>query len=124
MSRVLTLSSYSPQDYPKCIHFDRRVTSCFMKMFLLVFEESADGHTNISALTQFGILVCHFLGNIRRHFEDMWNLGVCDFFNCLKNVKTCMKPSILGMISTKKQQFLTFYWQQYIFLSCAQINIF
>ena len=90
MSTVLTLSSYSPQDYPKFIHFDRQVTNCFMKMCLLISRVCRWSHQHLSS-DQVWDFVCHFLGNIRRHSEDMWTLGVCDFFNCLKNVKSCIE---------------------------------
>ena len=74
-------------------------------MYLLVFQESADGHTSISAQIQFCVfLYVKSLATLEDLFEDMWTLGVCDFFNCLKNVKTFIEIIHLRDNFYKKKQ--------------------
>ena len=70
------------------------------------------------------MLICHF----SRRSDVLWrnlNTGVCYMLFYQKMWKTCMKSSILEMISNKKGSIFNFYWQNYIFFYiCAQINIF
>ena len=89
-SRVLILVQMSSRLSKVSPDFDRQVTNCFMKMCLLISRVCRWSHQHLSSDPVWDF-VCHFLGNIRRHSEDMWTLGVCDFFNCLKNVKSCIE---------------------------------
>ena len=59
-------------------------------------------------------LICHF----SRRSDVLWrnlNTGVCYMLFYQKMWKTCMKSSILEMISNKKESIFNFYWQNYIF---------
>ena len=78
-SRVLILVQMSSRLPKVSPDFDRQVTSCFIKMYLLLFEESRDDHTSISALTQFGILYVSSWTKLEDILKTCGKLGACEF---------------------------------------------